>query len=123
MTMIHANELRIGNWIKTLPTRTERQVDLFMLSEWYDHENNDDYNYGDWLQGIPLTEERLLKLGLHKQTQNEWVINNEVYQFKGEKLHYTAGEGIFFGIGFSYVHLFQNFHFAISGQELEMKQP
>ena len=108
--MIKAKELRIGNWM--------------MGSEPFQIEPNDIQGEPRW-KAIPLTEEWLLKFGF------ELDIEDDGCQ-KGKYKVSVSDEGCLFFIyigyyheeiaEFKYVHQLQNLYFALTGEELQIKQ-
>lgn len=115
-----ANELRIGNIIKLLATGFETTVDLLLFKDIYDDES-----FLDYLQGIPLTEDRLMKFGFEKRG-SEYILEIEsedtlfiIEYFEYTKAyHFTAGEGCRYGKGCKYIHELQNLYFTLTGLEL-----
>lgn len=122
---MEARELRIGNWVKQ--GRANVQVTGAMIQE-INQELLD-------VEPIPLTEEWLLKFGFTKP--NNWhcyklVISDDKLQNLESSLQVS-----FEGCGFvqicrgginaysakvKYVHQIQNLYFALTGQELTIKQ-
>jgi len=133
-----AKELRIGNFIyadglhggviKTVEgidvkgtLREENRVILFK-----------DHPVGEFIQhckGIPLTEEWLLKFGF-KKVLDEY--KNELWEYQYDngsqiRLWNYNNEGYFFELhdshpAIKYIHSLQNFIFALTGKELELKK-
>ena len=113
-----ASELRIGNKIKNI-----KGTEFNVLPEDFLEINANPDNY----QGIPLTEEWLLKFGCTKETDTAPGIGDFSWYEKEELGHdinfFSHGVGI---IGIThkymkYVHEFQNLYFALTGKELEIK--
>jgi len=128
-----AQDLRIGNWVlydeKVYAygiTTAECQVDLSMLIGML--ESSD---YIDMIQPIPLTEEWLLKLG--------WVWNKETNSYEkypngDARMHldfndvsnsYTMFNYVLKAMiveRIFYVHQLQNLYFALTGEELKIKE-
>lgn len=112
-----ANELRIGNLI--LDNKEVKKVTSGMLSNW-DIIKRD---YGGY-NPIPITEEWLLKFGFEKPAHT-WC---------GDKFHLTnydrdhslwcvamnKNNAIIANI--RYLHQLQNLYFALTGEELELKE-
>lgn len=123
--MIQPNELRIGNYIACHYTSLERQVNVddFRLIDGY-------IRAYEYFQPIPLTEEWLLKLG--------WVWNEECNSYEkypngDARMHlYESILGSYtmfnYVIGatiaerLNYVHQLQNLYFALTGEELMVKE-
>ncbi len=122
-----ANELRIGNLIeKYLPPS---------ISEWIETETTSiDINYNSrnekhGYRPIPLNEEWLLKFGFKKYS-NGWFELKEFYNshfqefnvhLKGKTSVVDGGEEICL-ITIKHVHQLQNLYFALTSEELEIKE-
>jgi hypothetical protein len=125
-----ANELRIGNYyhyhiIDEFDDPTEYDIvcqtdaeDLDILS------NEEDPDY----RPIPLTEEWLLKFGFIKSKLEGYDVH---FKYSHHLLHssITALYNADFSLlldnvarGIKYVHQLQNLYFALTGEELTMKQ-
>lgn len=126
---ISAQELRIGNLIYSLGQKHkdgrflgwvnhEIKVDLDVLQNI--NSENTDFKYSP----IPLTEEWLFTLGFDKKQHNMGICYTlgdfEVYISKthGFCINYN---GVFIKSTF-YVHSLQNLYFALTGEELTIKQ-
>lgn len=128
--MIEANELRIGNLIKPCNNN--------YWSEWYLNKVRttgvrctietllDKDEYWNW-EYIPLTEEWLFKFGLlevkkgKKYTVSAGIANLYITE-NGKKYNYAVYEKPFFIQKIKYVHQLQNLYFALTGQELQIKE-
>ena len=107
---LKANELRIGNLVYSITHKVNINVSLIEI----------DTDYST-IEGIPLTEERLLRLGFENKLGifycNEYIfltINGDVYfgdvnNVDSEKIAKTP-----------YVHQLQNLCFALKGTELKL---
>ncbi len=127
--MINQQELRIGNLFQFSVKGEIQYWDICDIMtnpfEVY-FTQNDQYNYSDNLQPIPLTEELLVKCGFVKlyDGSSEWSINEDFLTFIIEHFeytnayHFTGGEGVRFGVGCKYLHQLQNLYFALTGEEL-----
>ena len=120
------NELRIGNLIEY-----RIQDDLDDRKDWWEVskidatdlcilESNIDYDF----RPIPLTEEWLLKFGFEKQ-HNE---DDFDYWFKKgfcDDIFWEHSEGFCHNLNYGgeikYVHQLQNLYFALTGEELVLK--
>jgi len=134
---MQVNELRIGNLIKSIQLNGIVIVDLFLFGE-----INNDETYLDHLQGIPLTEEWLVKLGFTQTitppeywrsiepriecycaTPLEVRLTKQGFEIK---IDFGLDERLFSEIQNSttikYVHTLQNLFFALTGNELTVKQ-
>jgi len=123
--MIHANELRIGNWVNA----PSGNVKVSAIGDKYFQ----DQKYGTFYfvrsEPIALTEEILLKAGFEKASVKDWwgglLINmgND-----GCKIRIRQNEdGWFFSfncetlyIKCKSIHQLQNLYFALTGIELEI---
>jgi hypothetical protein len=109
------NELRIGNYVYAFKT-------IWQIDNTYfcNLEQIETYNF------IPLTEEWLLKFGFEKVED----INKDTYpdyKIKGMLIHSNVHGNYVLGnyspICFiKYVHQLQNLYFALTGEELEIKE-
>jgi|DEB0MinimDraft_10_1074344.scaffolds.fasta_scaffold104598_1 hypothetical protein len=120
-----ATELRIGNWvrIKDVPTTNEWQVEsignlqqvggqLWSIEE---------------LEPIPLTEEWLQRFGFKFDGYcSFWKSDIELTKDVGDN-HYSVfnvhGNGLHRDGIIQYVHALQNLYFALTGEELTIKEP
>jgi hypothetical protein len=100
-----ANELRIGNYIDT----GEFHLEIARGIHKYDPSW---YKYVHMFRPIPLTEEWLLKLPNNFDGLELRLLNGVCFvDYKGNTL--TA---------INYVHEWQNLYFALTGEELELKE-
>ena len=145
--MVKAEELRIGNWIKSIHTGAT-QVSLFMMGEFADDET-----YLDHLIPIPLTPEILIACGFsgHSRTvsfgtsafyPNEyWYIVDGYDEFSGgtfkqpKQKHgfvigtYKNGNSFYYpsnghktkGTEIKYAHQLQNLYYALTNTELNIQ--
>lgn len=122
-----ANELRIGNLVKSivnlggsLAEKCRFDKDIFQV--------NKDFIFHDLAekcQGIPLTSEWLLKFGFAKISslgfKKEYLLNRQVMIYR------TTEGDFYFNWGnedteIMFVHELQNLFFALTGQELTIKE-
>ena len=109
---MEARELRIGNFI-LLPDNTVIAIPIIL--DWKKHK----------FQPIPLTEEWLLKFGFEKVKNNWMVLDLIALKFTWERL---AGLAVVLDNECIYcshiksVHHLQNLYFALTGEELTIKQ-
>ena len=120
---MEAKDLRIGNWfLGDTEENNFQQITAKQILDFYDDPLDDYY------KPIPLTEEWLLKFGLKP---NQWFCSNSycVVEDKTGDIHYgwcmktqnsLHTKEIEFGY-FKYVHQFQNLYFALTGEELTLK--
>ena len=116
---MEARELRIGNV-------TEQGV----IKSFY--ENGVHFGFGkcaifSQLNPIPLTEEWLLRFGFEYDRDNLMILRKDVFEFYFDKVDkdgvnlYVKWEGIFLCGNIKYVHTLQNLYFALTGEELKLK--
>ena len=77
------------------------------------------------VQGVPLTEEWLLRFGFEKMDRNSKQGVLSTYQKKGNKFHVTNSGHVVYGfkhLHINYVHQLQNLIFALTGEELTLKK-
>ncbi len=128
---VKAEEIMIRNWFRHKPVWSYRNELCKELDfQWED---------GDWdmvgeslmsldsIGPISLTEERLERLGAVKRFESEWQYHLAVggikIYFRFNKEWYSAIEDIYLGSRIQHVHTLQNLVFALSGRELQMKNP
>jgi hypothetical protein len=128
-----ASELRIGNYVNVpIKEQCPFRIDAFeYCSEKFikvaqevklnGFEVHPLTWYGGDLQPIPLTEEWFLKFGLIKT--KEGIILMGCYQIVAheESWRIILKNGVLSNI--KYVHQLQNLYFALTGEELTIKQP
>jgi hypothetical protein len=127
-----ATELRIGNILKPNEQHyaaygefntgivTAIQEDRLTVSNHYP---------GKWFEGIPLTEEWLIKFGFekhHGMWQPKYFESNHpglfyVELFENEKYHLSGPDTGKCSVPIEYVHQLQNLYFALTGEELTLK--
>lgn len=109
---LKANELRIGNFYDHngfVNEATPNTIEEVWIAE------------RSWVKPIPLTEEWLLKFGF------ECVFTNDDHHYYLESIDLSLDRSYQpFGIGkyklkFEYVHQLQNLYFALTGEELILK--
>lgn len=122
-----ANEVRVGNWLDL--KGMEFRLDAWLGPDFLKYQKEDRqslYTTLDSLNGIPLTEEWLLRFGFehHHDTPHP----NRVFRKNRTEGHFELEEIInfFFGgacysVEVKYVHQLQDLYFALTGQELELK--
>jgi hypothetical protein len=116
--MIHANELRLGNWGAGIQWGARMQCNM-IVSDWEE------------VNPIPLTEEWLLKFGFRETNQSiEFRIQTDTGYLTIWTEPKTAWletfsdyeDSIKIPIVPEYVHQLQNLYFALTGKELELKK-
>ena len=130
-----ANELRIGNFVATegIDFVEVSKIDAdFGICYKIPQEFGQFYPYKE-VEPIPLTEEWLKKFGF---IESGWKDGKPICFFFGidEKFYFDWDEGVFdCGVGtyvesdlkmphIKYVHQLQNLYFAITGEELTIKE-
>ena len=132
-----ANELRIGNYVKLDDKFIEIDIDSFSTK------NIMDLPLTDWVNPIPLTEEWLIKLGFKLKKQWEEITNPTTLKEEDIKFHkikkyenekciaiYVIIELNYISVYVTprhltkhiYVHQLQNLYFALTGEELTIKE-
>jgi len=117
-------EIRIGNLVRFIKdTSREGGISLIQKNEdniWFTKLDNDDVGYSclglDQYEGIPLTEEWLIKFGF-KPLAKDWA-------FKGVVIH-TRKRGFVLRKSvpdIKHVHQLQNLYFSLTGEELTIKE-
>ena len=110
---MEANELRIGNYVKgTFDVPAKIESDDFKRLEKDEH----------YCKPIPLTEEWLVKFDfIRNEYLNRWIFrDNEYFYFDMEFSLWF--EGSYTCVQVEYVHQLQNLYFALTGNELEIKE-
>ena len=132
--MIQANELRIGNLISGVSDRIETVVGLSQnvayvyvgkIPETF-RERLEDAN------GIPLTEEWLIKLGFNKMNDldswysipvnNTWTTINACAKHSMFEVFINHHSCVIKRQNSGKVHQLQNLYFSLTGQELQLTQ-
>lgn len=124
--MIDVRELRIGNWINLIDNNKDREY-----VTWVDIEMLNDIHYSNYrADGIPLTEEILLKAGFSEGLQN---FSGAYYKDMPEYsvMIVSIGEGYNVKLslpginglmtvsrGIQYLHQMQNIFYALTRTEL-----
>lgn len=124
-----ANELRIGNYVKPKNGYSQSIRVKYIAQDGEIYSNSDmgqcEYAYTvSQVLPIPLTGEWLVKLGFSMAELDMYHIFHEKSGV-GIKYHRDAG-GYIFSYGISqvpifHVHQLQNLYFALTGEELEIK--
>ena len=120
-----ANELRIGNYVNNVNTNDLICVDANNIK--------DAANYDLWVgEPIPLTGEWLLKLGFrmhtnsgswfHTYTKDKFVIEDRFSGLLKNRSHKFEHEACRWENDIRYVHQLQNLYFALTGEELKIKE-
>ena len=114
-----ASELRICNLIFTHKEEiiVVKDIDIEGLILFKEDQNIFDFK----CKPIPLTEERLLKFGFEKDTRDRVM-----FMFKNFKISIESESFIHYSMysnhaKIKYVHQLQNLYFALTGEELTIK--
>lgn len=124
--MIKANEVRIGNWVEDIAPYDKQYLQIRWENIGKISENG--YKY----RPIPLTPEILEACGFVNKPNETFNLSYELtidgfastfrtWQYRGEwyiePMGYDTGN-----ISIEYLHQLQNLYFALTGQELEVKE-
>lgn len=107
---MEASELRIGNWV----IDNNRSVQVGAT----------DFNYCEVFAPIPITEEWLLKFGFQKGKFDYLKNNLEILELNNNGIFDAYCTDLEFSVFISeikYVHSLQNLYFALTGEELTIK--
>ena len=125
------NELRIGNYIQYRDKSSLLTVES-LGSNGFSTINQDGIQYGSddicEYNGIPLTEEWLLKFGFVKN-EDEYILGHLSLEDRSKDIYSKDVNKEDFGSWFinsylleiEYVHQLQNLYFALTGEELQLK--
>ena len=113
---MEANELRLNNWVNHCNKEVQITIhDLFDIAVFED----------DVFTPIPLTEEWLLKFGFEEKSKSK---NFYLGNFRFHISKPVNYDGFIFCDGYDvitdrikYVHQLQNLYFALTGEELVLK--
>jgi hypothetical protein len=107
------NELRIGNLVIN-----REDYDVFEITEGWEIDNIGLY------EPIPLTEEWLLKFGLTKEKDRSMGFNYTNNSKKFKLVMYKGNYGVKRSNYYKteYIHQLQNLYFALTGEELTIKE-
>jgi hypothetical protein len=106
-----ASELRIGNWIYHLGV-----IQKMTAKGLYQMEGENPF-----IEPIPLTEEWLIKFGF-KKVYYGWEKGSFEVESRGDIYLYSINCNEYTdGMPFKYVHQLQNLYFALTGEELTIK--
>jgi hypothetical protein len=139
--MIDPRELRIGNLLnhkgEWYPFQRVQTVEYRPIPTNYEYfepiEPMAEFSINDvpamHFEGIPLTEEWLLKFGFgkhHSKIEKDWFTLGDFIlgQYDGKLIPSVYGESGLegYGEGIQFVHQLQNLYFALTGKELELKK-
>lgn len=133
--MIKANELRVGNLLfetgiidgyENLPDSEKLTVIVAVINDIDQvvRDLQDNMHAYDSLYPIPLTEEWLLKFGFEKDWTGYALEDKNSLSFSVTKngAYLACWLDRSLGITIKYVHQLQNLYFALTGEELTIKQ-
>lgn len=121
-----ANELRIGNLVRVIKAGGYNNIgdivkvdsiDSYGINKWRDM-GASGCNSFDGIEGIPLTEEWLVKMGFKYVN----TLHDSTKVFEGEPFLYYKDGYARISIhtpDILYVHQLQNLYFALTGEELQ----
>lgn len=127
--MINAKELRLGNIVDYEATfhKITGLASEISSSVWLKGKETV-YHVYDHIKPIPLTEDWLSKFGFAKEYENKYLLNKSVidtYSGSFEFNHVVdsiKGRWVYSCIAnIKYVHQLQNLYFALTGEELVIK--
>jgi hypothetical protein len=149
--MIKVNELRIGNYVGGLFDTEQVSVIKAITENDFSYEriSDEEYFIGNSIKPIPLTEEWLLKFGFENwgngklyaskyETYDRFVLFNVIDGTSNFEVHSVISthgntpyqqfiiscdedDRINWGIDLKYINQLQNLYFALTGQELMLK--
>lgn len=121
---VKANELRLGNYVDYYCEVLDRWTNSKVI-DYIDRGTDTDTSY--YIEGIPLTEEWLLKFGsIERKGLHPWYslkINTLEFQYDNTdpiNIQLVIGDYVI-SIPCKYVHQLQNIYFALTGEELTIK--
>lgn len=119
--MIRTEELRIGNYLKSVRTGGVIEVDWVAIK--YVHDGNalpPAHGMGSVYEPIPLTEEILLKCGFEKRDYNEFIhadLIRTLTLYDGIcEMHF----GYLYSVWIESLHKLQNLFYCLCGFELDV---
>lgn len=115
---MEAKDLRIGNLISHFDEPKEITVKDLVWIDAFPERVDECY------KPITINENWLLKFGFEKKSGSEFKNDRFIYRFKQKDLIIEGFEYDYNGIlcYHEYVHQLQNLYFALSGEELKMKE-
>ena len=125
-----ASELRIGNLVDVIEFKNVEVLGVSMNNIGLKVDSSTFLSVDiNEINPIPLTEEWLLKLGFkYKKWDDHFIIKNGNYFNSIKKYddgwHYNTDESdatCYYLTTIQYVHQLQNLYFALTGEELEIK--
>ena len=117
-----AHEYRIGNIVMGNKPFSLKANDIALA---YNHEK---FKGEPRWKDVPLTEEWLLKFGFEKLTEKGSGFKSTSYTYTGKVALIVHFDGVRLSVNFwqgnekKYVHQLQNLYFALTGEELTLKE-
>ena len=126
---MEAKELRLGNLISVYRKPTDKELSHYAVQEIYEWENDENYyvviddtfsvNIETGIIPIPLTEDWLLKFGFKGWDLGKYTLiltNGNFFDFQHGLESTPIAKNI------KHVHQLQNLYFALTGEELTIKE-
>ena len=125
-----ANELRLGNLVTATLTNEIYEIGIWALRVIEDGNYQNSYDTETKVyKPIPLTEEWLLKFGFKKQLDKSFAKNDfSIFLDKRFKTNLFLQENqedfkwFSYELKVEYIHQLQNLYFALTGEELKIKE-
>ena len=127
---MEVNQLKIGNYVKGNVVYSNRPYVTFeRFNEKLDvafFSDGSTHGIGEYLKdlsGIPLTEEWLLKFGFYIDSFKNYELGNiNIHRLTFKLDIFEEDDWHTIPIKMKYVHQLQNLYFALTGEELTIKQ-
>lgn len=133
--MIDARELRIGNWVlfngkEKMLFQFDHSLKFISFGTAKSHESPGIPH--EEIYPVPITEERLLKLGFSKmtikplwrKTEGKFTLESDDFLFSFENKHIYADSGLTLhpiGNEIKFIHTLQNIFYILTGNELTLQ--
>lgn len=114
------DELRIGNWVECKEYAKVNKPEIFQITTETFHYQYRSSFISKYVEPILLTEEWLLKFGFEKD-DTIWI-KHPIYGLLEKNGRFFIELGETGGIYIKYVHQLQNLYFALTGEELTIKE-
>jgi hypothetical protein len=136
--MIKPNELRLGNLLNWIATHenagVSKVIDIdrgsFVVMTPHAWTRSDDHN--NKIEPISITSEWLKQCGFERDEHGRWTGHKyetdqfiqwfEIEEDKKAGLYWLRGSEWVMGRPFQYLHQLQNLYFALTGEELAIKE-
>jgi hypothetical protein len=121
--MVQANELRLGNWIYDDHGKPKQVVSISTNGVCVGKIQEIGWSVSMQAGPIPLTDEILAKTNLKIDQEYDGVYRIKGYHFHFQETELVTGINHEYGIGVAikYLHEFQNWIFALTGEELQIE--